>query len=140
MRDSGGGSAGRSRRAALLLGLVLVIAAHLTGAVHACSSAGPDPSPVLAQPVPHLADATDGRGSTAPPPGHRHAADGHGAHTADRPRAALDDTVPDGGAHQPPPPAVTGDRLAHPAWHRRFSRSPSCRSGSSLVLSCVLRQ
>ncbi|MFI0186874.1 hypothetical protein ACH4PW_04775 [Streptomyces sp. NPDC017082] len=112
---SDGGRAGRSRRAALLLGLVLVIAAHLTGAMHACSFAGSDPTPVLAQDVAYAADTTDGTGPTAPPR-HRHAADGHSDHTADRPRAALDATGLGDGAHQPLSPDGTRGHPAHTGW------------------------
>ncbi|MFI0805788.1 hypothetical protein [Streptomyces echinatus] len=135
-----GGSAGRSRRAALLVGLVLVIAAHLTGAVHACSFAGADPSPVVAQDVPRTADAAGEPGPQAPHPGHRHAADGHLDHTADRPRAALDDTGLGDEAPQPVLPAVSRGRQAHTGRSGRpgVRRHRANRSARALVR--VLRQ
>ncbi|AEY93645.1 hypothetical protein SHJG_8380 [Streptomyces hygroscopicus subsp. jinggangensis 5008] len=136
---SGGGCAGRSRRAALLVGLVLVIAAHLSGAAHACSFAGPDPSALVTQDVRQVADGADETGSNGPPQ-HRHAADGHVDHTADRPRAALDDTALDGETHQPLLPAGLRGPLAHTARCRPPGVSPSCAHSSSLALVRVLRQ
>ncbi|CAL9282196.1 hypothetical protein [Streptomyces sp. SudanB182_2057] len=135
----GDGSAGRSRRAALLIGLVLVIAAHLTGSVHACSFAGVGPSPVAALEVVHPADTADGTAPTGPPR-HRHTADGHLDHTADRPRAALDDTGPDGGHHPPVLPAVPRGRAAHPGWRRPPGASRDRVDGPSLAALGVLRQ
>ncbi|MEU5083248.1 MULTISPECIES: hypothetical protein [Streptomyces] len=135
----GDGSAGRSRRAALLIGLVLVIAAHLTGSVHACSFAGSGPSAVAAAEVAHPADTADGTDPTGPPR-HRHTADGHLDHTADRPRAALDDTGLDGGQHPPALPAVPRGRATHPG-RRRPPGVPRGRAdGPSLAAVCVLRQ
>ncbi|MFF9765475.1 hypothetical protein ACF1GT_02450 [Streptomyces sp. NPDC014636] len=153
------GSVGRSRRAALLVGLVLVLAAHLTGAVHACPFAGADPSAVVAWDVPHaadradgtrpaapppgprhVADGADGTRPTAPPPGPRHAADGHVGHTADRPRAALDGTGLGSEVPQPVLPAVSRGRSAHPGWCGRPGVPRPCGNGSSPALVRVLRQ
>ncbi|MFI9244796.1 hypothetical protein ACIGXF_19885 [Streptomyces sp. NPDC053086] len=134
------GSVGRSRRAALLVGLVLVLAAHLTGAVHACPFAGAYPSAVVAWDVPHAADGADGTRPTAPPPGPRHAADGHVGHTADRPRAALDDTGLGSEVPQPVLPAVSRGRSAHPGWCGRPGVPRPCGNGSSPALVRVLRQ
>ncbi|WP_251096246.1 hypothetical protein [Streptomyces sp. Caat 7-52] len=133
-----GGHAGRSRRAALLVGLVLVIAAHLTGAVHACSFAGADPSAVVARDVAHPADGAGG--GMVPPPGHRHAADGHLGHTADRPRAALDDTGLDGEPPEPALPAASRGRPAPTGWSRRAGVRGSHGKASSLAVVRVLRQ
>jgi hypothetical protein len=130
------GNVGRSRRAALLVGLVLVLAAHLTGAVHACPFAGADPSAVVA----HAADGVGGPGPTAPPPGHRHAADGHADHTADRPRAALDGTGLGDEAPQPVLPAVSRGRFAHGGWRGRPGVPRPRENGSSRALVRVLRQ
>uniref|UniRef100_UPI0015F08EC4 hypothetical protein n=1 Tax=Streptomyces sp. WELS2 TaxID=2749435 RepID=UPI0015F08EC4 len=116
-RDGGDRSAGRSRHAALLIGLVLVIAAHLAGSVHACSFAGRGPSAVAAREAAHPAGTADGTDPTGPPR-HRHTADGHLDHTADRPRAALDDTGLDGEQHPPALPTTPRGRATHPARHR----------------------
>ncbi|WP_030740956.1 hypothetical protein [Streptomyces sp. NRRL S-31] len=137
---SGGGRGRGSRRAALLVGLVLVIAAHLTGAVHACSYAGFDPTPVVAQDLPRAVDGADGAGPAAPPPHHRHAAGGHSDHTADRPRAALDDGGPDGEAHQPVPSAAAGGRHARTGWRSPPGTSRPRSNGSARALVGVLRQ
>ncbi|MEU7409105.1 hypothetical protein AB0B40_07220 [Streptomyces sp. NPDC042638] len=134
------GSVGRLRRAALLVGLVLVVAAHLTGAVHACPFAGADPSAVVAGDVAHTADGAGGTGSTAPPPGHRHGADGHVDHTADRPRAALDDTGLGDEAPQPVLPAVSRGRFTHGGWRARPGDPRPCENGSPRALVRVLRQ
>ncbi|MET8772343.1 hypothetical protein [Streptomyces sp. NPDC004658] len=141
---SSDGRAGRCRRAALLIGLVLVIAAHLTGAVHACSFAGPDPSALVpsalvTQDVRQVADGADVTGSDGPPQ-HRHAADGHADHTADRPRAALDDTALDDETHQPLLPAGFRGHVTHTAGRRPPGAAPSCAGSTSLALVCVLRQ
>ncbi|MET8562652.1 hypothetical protein ABZV75_19365 [Streptomyces flaveolus] len=136
---SGDGGAGRSRRAALLVGLVLMIAAHLTGAVHACAFAGPDPSVLVAQDVRQAAGGADETGSDGPPQ-HRHAADGHVDHTADRPRAALDDTFLDGETHQPLLPAGSRGHVTHTVRRAPPGAAPSCVNSSSLALVCVLRQ
>ncbi|MDN3260238.1 hypothetical protein QWJ26_10535 [Streptomyces sp. CSDS2] len=135
----GDGSAGRSRRAALLIGLVLVIAAHLTGSVHACSFAGSGPSAVAAGEVAQPADTADGANPTGPPR-HRHTADGHLDHTADRPRAALDDTGLDGGQHPPALSAVPRGRPTHPGWRRPSGVPRDRANGPSLATVCVLRQ
>ncbi|WP_225810234.1 hypothetical protein [Streptomyces spinosus] len=136
---SGGGRAVRFRRAALLTGLVLVIAVHLTGAVHACSFAGPDPSALVAQDVRQVADGADEPDSNGPPQ-HRHAADGHLDHTADRPRAALDDTPLDGGPHQPLPPTGLDGPVTHTVRRGPPGVPLSCAHRSSLAPVCVLRQ
>ncbi|WP_159049013.1 hypothetical protein [Streptomyces sp. NRRL B-3648] len=175
---NGYGSAGRSRGAALLIGLVLVIAAHLTGAVHACAFADPGPGAVVAYdlrpvaeraedtglsalPSPrrpavngagatvpaqpalhhgHAAGRAEGAGSTGPAPRHRHAVDGHSDHSADRPRAGLDDSGLGGEAHPPLHPA--GSRGRSPDTSGRGPRGVSlpCVNGSAFVLGCVLRQ
>ncbi|MFF5858118.1 hypothetical protein ACFY8B_21220 [Streptomyces sp. NPDC012751] len=137
---SGGGRAGRSRRAALLVGLVLVIATHLTGAVHACSYAGADPTPVVAQDLPRAAYGADDAGPAAPPPHHRHAAGGHLDHTADRPRAALDDSGPGDEVHQPVLSAATGGRHARTGRRSPPGTSRLRSTGSALALVGVLRQ
>ncbi|MYW44178.1 hypothetical protein [Streptomyces sp. SID161] len=134
----GGGDGGRPRRAALLVGLVLVLAAHLTGAVHACPFAGADPTAVVAQAVPHPQDAAGDPHPSAP--GHRHAADGHVGHTADRPRAALDDTGLGGEAPQPALPAVVRGRFAHGGWRGRPGAPHARENGSSRAPFRVLRQ
>ncbi|GHH27820.1 hypothetical protein [Streptomyces rubradiris] len=135
----GDGSAGRSRRAALLIGLVLVIAAHLTGSVHACSFAGSGPSAVAAGEVVQPADTADGTDPTGPPR-HRHAADGHLDHTADRPRAALDDTGLAGEQHPPVLPTVPRGRATHPGWRRPPGVPRDRANGPSLAAVRVLRQ
>ncbi|MFF7093106.1 hypothetical protein ACFY9A_12010 [Streptomyces rubradiris] len=135
----GDGSAGRSRRAALLIGLVLVIAAHLAGSVHACSFAGTVPSAMAAPEATHPADTADGTAPTGPPR-HRHTADGHLDHTADRPRAALDDTGLDGDQHPPAPPTVPRGRAAHPGWRSPPGVPRDRANGPSLATVRVLRQ
>ncbi len=117
-----------------------MIAAHLTGAVHACACAGPDPSPVLAQEAPHGATGTGGTPPGQPPPAHRHATNGHLDHTADRPRAALDDTGLGGEAHQPLLPTVSGGRFAPTPRRPASGALPACENGSPFAFTCVLRQ
>ncbi|MGA5036972.1 hypothetical protein ACPCA8_07895 [Streptomyces capoamus] len=197
--SNGSGGTGRSRGAALLIGLALVIAAHLTGAVHACAFAGPGPSAAAAydaRPVAGGTDGTDpaarppryrhryvteeagekrptarppqdrymtdgarGTGSTAPPshrraaaadgddaapagpfPRHRHTADGHGDHSADRPRAGLDDTGLGDETHPPLPAAGFRGRLPGTRRHRPPGAPRPGANGSPVALGRVLRQ
>ncbi|MFF8997700.1 hypothetical protein ACF1GW_00835 [Streptomyces achromogenes] len=138
-RGGGDGSARRLRRAALLIGLVLVIAAHLTGSVHACSFAGSGPGAGAAREVAHPADTADGTDPTGPPR-HRHPADGHLDHTADRPRAALDDTGLDGEQHPPALPAAPRGRRTHPGRCGPPGLPRDHAGGPSLAVICVLRQ
>ncbi|MGW2722664.1 hypothetical protein [Streptomyces sp. NPDC001492] len=137
---SRGGSAGRSRRAGLLIGLIVVIAAHLTGSAHACSFAGADVSAVATHEVRQAADEGDDPGSTTPLPGPHHAADGHVDHAADRPRADFAVAGPGGDAAGPPLPAVSRGHFVHAGWRSPPGVSRSCDSGSALALLCVLRQ
>ncbi|MEU3522707.1 hypothetical protein AB0E62_02315 [Streptomyces sp. NPDC038707] len=135
----GGGRAGRLRRAALLVGLVLLITAHLTGSVHACSFAESGTSALSVRDVVRPADPADGAGPTGPPR-HRHTADGHLDHTADRPRAALDDTGLDGGQHPPVQPAAARGRATRTGRHRIPGVPPDRANGPSLAAVRVLRQ
>ncbi|MFH9404143.1 hypothetical protein ACH4JS_30925 [Streptomyces sp. NPDC017638] len=136
---SGDGRAGRSRRAVLLIGLVLVIAAHLTGAAQACSFAGPGPAAAPARAAAHPADTGRDTGPTGPPR-HRHAADGHPDHTADRPRAALDDTGLADETHPPVLPALPRACPARSAGHKPPSPPRGRAGGPSLAAVRVLRQ
>jgi hypothetical protein len=126
-------------RAALLVGLVLLITAHLTGSVHACSFAESGPRALSAPEVVHTADPADGADPTGPPR-HRHTADGHLDHTADRPRAALDDTRFGGEQHPPAQPAVPRGRATHTGRHRIPGVPPDRADGPSLAAVRVLRQ
>ncbi|MEV8547802.1 hypothetical protein [Streptomyces sp. NPDC051572] len=136
---SGARSGGRSCRVGLLLGLVVLIAAHLAGSVHGSSFAGPYMS-IAATTCHHHADAHGG--TMAPSPGHDHRADGHIDHAADRPRAAADDTAagPDHDALSPLPPAPPGSPAGQIALHRPSGVSRPPGGPSTLALHCVWRQ
>ncbi|WP_435223344.1 hypothetical protein [Streptomyces sp. Tue6028] len=94
----------RAGRLWLLLGVVLIVVAHLAGAVHGAALAGTHTAfPV----VPHA----DGEAHTAdgikPSPGHDQTADGHVDHVADRPRTGETGPGPGhDGSHTPPSIAV----------------------------------
>lgn len=137
----GARAVGRPGWLGLVLGLVVLITAHLAGTVHSSLFEGPHVSTVAAVCAHH---GTDGDGRFAPHPGHDHEADTHIDHAADRPRpVSADDTVlepgfdglapiaavgGDGGAApRDPPAAVTGS-------------SYSSYGRSTLVLHCVWRQ
>jgi hypothetical protein len=136
----GAKTAGRSGRVGLPLGLVVLIAAHLAGAVHGSSFAGPHLSVTAVACSQGGAEAESG--TLAPSPGHEHKADGHIDHAADRPRAAVDDTAdePDHDGIPLIPPAAPGSPAGHAAWQRPpgVPRSPDGRS--TLTLHCVWRQ
>ncbi|MDX3695658.1 hypothetical protein PV726_36125 [Streptomyces europaeiscabiei] len=82
---AGAGAFGSAGRVGLLLGLVVILAAHLAGTVHGAAFEGPHLDMVVA--VAHH-DAYDDRGghpSPHPEHDHEHEADGHADHAADRP-------------------------------------------------------
>jgi len=135
---SGVRAVGRPGWLGLVVGLVVLITAHLAGTVHSSLYEGPHVSPVAAVCVHHGAD---GDGRFAPDPGHDHEADTHIDHAADRPRTvSADDTVLEPGFDGlVPTPAVGGGGAATPR------DPPAAVTGSSdgrstLVLHCVWRQ
>ncbi|MEU1596038.1 hypothetical protein ABZ468_25075 [Streptomyces sp. NPDC005708] len=128
--------AGRSGRIGLMLGLLVLITAHLSGAVHGTSFASPHMS-ALAVISEHDADDD---ASHAPPPDHKSGA--HIDHVADRPRTALQDTAaePD---HESGSPAASPATMAPDicaAWCHLPQDSAAVQGSSTLALHCVWRQ
>ncbi|MFE5602606.1 hypothetical protein ACFQ8O_25870 [Streptomyces coelicoflavus] len=74
----------------LLLGLVLLITAHLAGATHTSAFAGPH---VVVEVTACFQPAADADHGLEPVPGHHHHADTHIDHAVDRPRTDVDDAV-----------------------------------------------
>ncbi|WP_330308433.1 MULTISPECIES: hypothetical protein [unclassified Streptomyces] len=137
---SGARKGGRSGRVGLLLGLVVLIATHLAGAVHGASFGGPHMS-IVATACPHR-DADSHGGTMAPSPGHEHRTDGHIDHAADRPRAAADDAAadPDRDALSPIPSETPGSVAGQVAWRRPPGVSRAPDGSSTLAFHCVWRQ
>ncbi|MFG2524916.1 hypothetical protein [Streptomyces sp. NPDC048527] len=69
-------------RTALLVGLVVLLAAHLAGTAHASAFAGPHVEPLVVACSHH--DAQGAAKTVVPRPGHDHSADGHIDHGVDR--------------------------------------------------------
>lgn len=150
----GASAAGRPGRVGLLLGLVMLIVAHLSGTGHGASFTGPHVSAAVEvfshhDHHDHHEDADDG--TLAPSlghdhpghdhPGHDHKGDGHD-HAADRPRAAVDDTVAEAEQDGLSPilPAAPGSSAGPAAWHRPPGVARSRDGPSTLALHCVWRQ
>jgi hypothetical protein len=131
---------GRAVRIGLLLGLVLLVTAHLVGSVHTASFGGPHLAAASAEgDQPETGDVDHG---INPHPGHEHKADGHIDHAADRPRDAIDGTVI-GPRHDAPdaaPPATARTEAAQAAWARPPDDFPTPDGRATLALHCVLRQ
>ncbi|MFF8881322.1 hypothetical protein [Streptomyces flaveolus] len=128
----------RPGRIGLLLGLVLLVTAHLAGAVHMSSFAGPHVAvevTTCSQP-----EADDGHG-LGPAPGHHHHADAHIDHTVDRPRTAADDGIAGpcvGGPGEGLPSAA--DTAPAPADQERPGAAAGTADGhGTLALHCVWR-
>lgn len=130
---------GRAGRAGLLLGLVLLITAHLAGAVHAPSSTGLHMALVLAGHSTAEADTDHGSTST---PGDDHQADGHIDHAADRPRDAVHGRAAGSGDDAPAaaPPATTGAAETHAARSHPPDVPPVPHGPGTFALHCVWRQ
>jgi hypothetical protein len=131
----------RAGRVGLLLGLVVLIAAHLAGTVHGSAFAGPHADVGVA------ACAYSGTNDSEPSPEHEHHVDDHIDHVVDRPRASVHHAVTEQGhdgawpfssslsAGDAQPPAVTG---AVSGGRRGGFRALDGRS--ALALHCVWRQ
>ncbi|WP_345645681.1 hypothetical protein [Streptomyces siamensis] len=94
----------------LLLGVVLIVVAHLAGAVHGAALGGTHtPFPVIsrADGEAHIADGIK------PPPGHDHTADGHVDHVADRPRTGETGAGPGHDGPDTPPSTAVAPGAAH---------------------------
>ena len=137
-------AAGRSGRIGLLLGLVVIVAAHLTGTVHGSPFEGSPVSAVVTVGAQHRADG----GPLAPAPWHEPKAEGHADHTADRPRTvSVGDTVLGPGldpgfdelalvpADAPVPVGARGAQEVPPGL-----KGPSPYGRSALVMHGVRRQ
>ncbi|PWI12297.1 hypothetical protein DIZ27_01510 [Streptomyces sp. NWU339] len=151
-RRIGTGIPGRAGHVGPLLGLVLLIVAHLAGTVHGSSYDGP-----------HLAVGIEAAASTHPEagighgrgpvlghdhesddhaPAHHHEADDHIEHAADRPRASADATVVLGSGHSGAdvaPPPVAGATAAYAAWAGPPQAARASDSRGTLALHCVWR-
>ncbi|MBP8535534.1 hypothetical protein [Streptomyces sp. MK37H] len=128
-------------RAALLLGLVVLIAVHLAGVAHGAAFEGPHVGLATVGSCVHPGEKSDIAEPTAPAPGHQHEAHGHIDHAVDRPRDSAHDHGP-APAHEGPSPTSSPaawpfpDAARHPA---NVSRAPG-GGRSTLALHCVWRQ
>ncbi|MCN9244083.1 hypothetical protein NGF19_25440 [Streptomyces sp. RY43-2] len=131
---------GRAGRIGLLLGLVMLVTAHLAGSIHAASFGGPhSASADVDRSRPATADADHGFN---PAPGHDHKADGHIDHAVDRPRDTVDGAVSEPGHDTPDtaPPTTARAEAAHAAWTLPPRLFPVPDGRATLALHCVLRQ
>lgn len=121
-----------------MLGLLVLIIAHLSGAVHGASFAGPDMSAVAAL----SQHDVDDDGSHSPRPEHDHKSGGHIGHAVDRPRTAVQDVAAEtdhaGGLPVLSPAANATDARA--AWRHLVCPFAAPDSDSTLALHCVWRQ
>ncbi|NGO14563.1 hypothetical protein G5C60_44970 [Streptomyces sp. HC44] len=141
LRAEPGSRAGRSGRIGLLLGLVLLVTAHLAGVVHGASFSGPHVSTVAAAWAAHGEHHEEKGDAVTPSPGHEHGADDHLDHAADRPRADLDDAVAELSHDGLPNRPGTADPAAGRAAGRPPWDVPDPPGGrSALSLHCVWRQ
>lgn len=131
------GIAGRSGRVGLLLGLLVLITAHLSGAVHGASFAGPHMSPVAV--ISEHGANSDGSDA---PPGHDHKSGAHIDHTADRPRTASQDTPSEPGHDSGSPAASPAAKVsdAGGGWRYLPHDFAAVQGSSTLELHCVWRQ
>lgn len=130
----------RPGRAGFLLGLVLLITAHLSGAVHASSFTGPLVTVEAAASAQPPAGCDRDHDET---PGHEHRAGDHIDHAADRPRTSVDETVVES-AHADPAvsPPDSADTTLMPAVRDRPPSAVACAADGrgALTLHCVWRQ
>ncbi|MGW0285413.1 hypothetical protein ACWDXT_20195 [Streptomyces sp. NPDC003236] len=128
----------RPHRLGLLLGLVLLVTAHLAGSVHADSYAGPLMPVEVAVSTQATADAGH---KGEPVPAHQHGAAGHIDHTADRPRTTGDETICEAGHADPAgDPTASSDATPLPVRCRPPDipvRASSCPV--TLALYCLWR-
>ncbi|MFE4413880.1 hypothetical protein [Streptomyces sp. NPDC056821] len=124
-------------RIGLLLGLVLLVTAHLAGTVHASSFGRPHLNVAVVDCSQLETDDAD-HGSN-PAPGHDRKADGHIDHAADRPRDTVGDTVIGPGPDVAVPDTARAE-AAHAAWAQLPDVPPVPDGRATLALHCVLRQ
>ncbi|MEV0180112.1 hypothetical protein AB0I54_12545 [Streptomyces sp. NPDC050625] len=129
----------RPGRVGLFLGLVLLITAHLAGAVHASSFTGPPVTVEAATAAQPPAGAGHGH---EPAPAHRHSAGGHIDHAADRPRATADEALAECDQSDPAAAASgsAGFAVMPTGWGRPVDIA-ACATGGpgTLALHCVWR-
>jgi hypothetical protein len=122
-----------------MLGLLVLITAHLAGAVHGASFAGPHMSAVAAV---SEHGAGDDDGSHMPDPGHDHESEGHIDHAAARPRMAVQDTADE--PHHEGISLITPEATRATDVLAACSHPPRASAGSdgssTLALHCVWRQ
>ncbi|MEV6594147.1 hypothetical protein [Streptomyces acidicola] len=127
----------RPSRVVLFLGLVFLITAHLAGAVHAASFAGPHVTVEVATTAHPLHDTWH---ASDPAPAHQHRAGDHIDHAADRPRTAAAETIAAPG-HADPADSPSGSVDATPmpaVWCRPSdTAAPTTDSPGTLALHCV---
>jgi|GEM_PF-6685133 len=129
--------AGRSGRIGLMLGLLVLITAHLSGAVHGASFAGPHMSAVA---------VISGHGAaedrSPAPPAHDHKYEAHIDHAADRPRTASQDTAaePDHESGSTATSPATRVADVRGAWRNLTHASTPVQGGCTLALHCIRRQ
>ncbi|GHE12762.1 hypothetical protein GCM10010339_77440 [Streptomyces alanosinicus] len=129
----------RPGRVGLFLGLVLLVTAHLTGAVHAASFAG---SHLTVEVTARAQLPADAGHEDEPAPAHQHRAGDHIDHAADRPRTAADETVTEPG-HTDPADGPSGPAgvIPLPGVRCRPSATPVSTGDApgTLALHCVWR-
>ncbi|MFE7979765.1 hypothetical protein [Streptomyces shenzhenensis] len=132
----------RPGRIGLFLGLAVLVTAHIAGAVHSSSFAGPHLGvEVVAQVHPSVGVA-HGPGQ---PPGHRHDAEDHLDHAVDRPRSGPDAATA-GPGHADPAIAPAVMAAAASATFPDVPRTgpphacPAADGPDTLALHCVWRQ
>ncbi|MEU5715889.1 hypothetical protein AB0G71_08865 [Streptomyces sp. NPDC020403] len=135
----------RRCRAVLLPVLIVVIAAHITGAGHSAAFTGAHIFIDTACPQTVAAAAHDGPGHRAEPmPAHEHGPDAHGDHAMDRPRpaGASAEPLPVGMEGMPAGPAddATGPGVLSGQRPFRSEGSAPRRHHAELATRCVWRQ
>ncbi|MEU9154937.1 hypothetical protein AB0D59_31365 [Streptomyces sp. NPDC048417] len=118
---------------------MLLVFAHLAGAVHGPAFTGPQWALPIASCARAECHTDDGAGH---PPERDHRADGHIDHAADRPRAVADDTVADpgqGGADATPAPSAAAGTARTVLWPRPTRHPAAAHHGRALAFHCVWR-
>ncbi|MCF3130440.1 hypothetical protein [Streptomyces olivochromogenes] len=129
----------RPGRVGFFLGLVLLIAAHLAGAVHASSFTGPHVAvETAAVPRPPAETGHDHE----PAPEHRHSSGGHIDHAADRPRTTAGEAVTESDQAEPAAGSsgsADGALMLAVRCRRSDTAVPTSDSPRILALHCVWR-
>ncbi|MFF2502582.1 hypothetical protein ACFVTY_04215 [Streptomyces sp. NPDC058067] len=139
-------ASGRRRRgrAALLLGLVLLVVWHVSGMVHASPAAGAAYVDATVAHCAHHGPASGPHHAGDTPPGHDHSGTGHVDHSVDRPRASDADTPTVAAAPDPLAPGAAPLVMLPPAMRSPVRDTTAAAAppehDSLLDLHCVRRQ